>query len=938
MNSASIGEASEDASHVRIALLEDSDDDAELVLYELRRAGYTVAAQRSDSREAFLASLTSDIDIVLADYSLPGFNGLDALALLSESGYDIPFILISGTIGEELAVQAMQGGAADYLLKDRLSRLGHAVKRALDQQRVRKALKRAEAALRRSESLHRQLFERSLDAILVFDDLGDVLQANEAAEALLGVSNGDLIGKNLSQFVSSIQDSLEVHQASYVKTGKETGTIIFVRSDGAERIAEYAATQFAPGHHVSILRDVTERMVASEQLKQSREHYKALIEAMPQIVWTAAYDGAVDYLSSQWEEYSGCALDATLARGWEHFLYPEDVEAARAACLEAYRSEQSFQVEYRLLGADGTYRWFLARGVPLKSHDGKTLRWFGTFTNIDSQKQAEQSQRFLAELALRIRPIVEPALLVKTITESVGTYLNASRCAFVEVDLAGNQCSIYPAYHSGMMPDLAGTYTLAGFGTEVLATLRSGSTLFIQDVLCDPRTADQNCAAYKVLTVRSMLCVPVIKEGQWVGALSVVTNDLPRYWTEAEADLLEHVVEQLWLALENVRLYQAAQAELVRRQQAEARIRRQFERLSALRAIDSIISSSHEMSLTLEFCLDEMVTLLKVDAACISLHDRNEGTLRHVATRGFWHHHEVHATTLPVSGQAGQVVQKRVMIHILEIREALSRFAHPDVMLREEFVSYIGVPLIVRGRVLGVLEVFCRTLLDPDLEWLEFIQTLASQAAIAIENATLFESLQHTNAGLREAYEATIEGWSRALDLRDNETEGHSQRVTTMTMDLARSLGIGDEDLIHIRRGALLHDIGKMGIPDKILRKPAPLNKREQEIMQRHPQYALDMLSPISFLRESLDIPYCHHEKWDGTGYPRGLKGEEIPLAARIFAVADVYDALCSDRPYRKAWAVQDVLEYIRSQSGIHFDPAIVEAFLAQRVSELAGG
>jgi HD-GYP domain-containing protein (c-di-GMP phosphodiesterase class II) len=192
----------------------------------------------------------------------------------------------------------------------------------------------------------------------------------------------------------------------------------------------------------------------------------------------------------------------------------------------------------------------------------------------------------------------------------------------------------------------------------------------------------------------------------------------------------------------------------------------------------------------------------------------------------------------------------------------------------------------------------------------------------------MFTDLQRSNEELALAYEAAIEGWARALELRDKETEGHTRRVTDTTIKLAQAMGITDPALRHMYRGALLHDIGKMGIPDSILRKPEALTPEELDIMQQHPAYAYELLKGISYLREDLDIPYCHHEKWDGTGYPRGLKGEEIPLSARIFAVADVYDALTSDRPYRKGWGHARTLEYIQLESGSHFDPEVVEAFL----------
>ncbi|NWG05629.1 MAG: response regulator [Chloroflexi bacterium] len=187
--------------------------------------------------------------------------------------------------------------------------------------------------------------------------------------------------------------------------------------------------------------------------------------------------------------------------------------------------------------------------------------------------------------------------------------------------------------------------------------------------------------------------------------------------------------------------------------------------------------------------------------------------------------------------------------------------------------------------------------------------------------------LQEAHAQLLTAYEATIEGWSHAMDLRDRETEGHSQRVAELTVRLGEAHGLDKEELVHIRRGALLHDMGKIGIPDAILHKPDKLTAEEWEIMRKHPQLAYDMLYPIEYLRPALDIPYCHHEKWDGSGYPRRLKQDEIPLAARLFAVVDVWDALTSNRPYRPAWNKEDALEYIREQSGKHFDPQVVELF-----------
>ena len=280
-------------------------------------------------------------------------------------------------------------------------------------------------------------------------------------------------------------------------------------------------------------------------------------------------------------------------------------------------------------------------------------------------------------------------------------------------------------------------------------------------------------------------------------------------------------------------------------------------------------------------------------------------------------------------GFAGQAAQDGRIVQAPNLAWKPDAFAHDPQMAGESFVAYWAVPLVAKGEVRGVLEVFHRSALEPDDEWREFLDVLATQAAIAVDSATMFRDLQRSHHEVMEAYEATIEGWGRALDLRDQETEGHSRRVTDLAERLAARLGMTEAELVHVRRGSLLHDIGKMGVPDRILLKTDDLSPTEWRLMRKHPQDAYDMLSPIAFLRPALDIPYCHHEKWDGSGYPQGLRGEQIPLAARLFAVVDVWDALRSDRPYRGSWPEARVLDHVRALAGTHFDPQVVAAFLA---------
>jgi putative nucleotidyltransferase with HDIG domain len=302
--------------------------------------------------------------------------------------------------------------------------------------------------------------------------------------------------------------------------------------------------------------------------------------------------------------------------------------------------------------------------------------------------------------------------------------------------------------------------------------------------------------------------------------------------------------------------------------------------------------------------------------------------LEFAAGKGF-HSNILQYTRLKLGeGCAGRVALEREMISIADLRKDRMEFDRSPLFVQENFVTYWGVPLLAKGRVLGVLEMFHRSPLKPDKDLQNFLVMVAGQAAIAIDSAMMFSELQRSNAELSLAYDATIEGLSRALDLRDKETKEHTSRVTSITVKLASRLGVRQPDLIHIRRGAILHDIGKVAIPDQILFKPGPLARDEWEIMRRHPLIAVELLSPVNYLEPALEIPHWHHEKWDGTGYPDGLGQEDIPFSARLFALADVYDALISKRPYRLPWPKEEAIQYIEDQAGKHFDPRIVPEFL----------
>ncbi len=389
---------------------------------------------------------------------------------------------------------------------------------------------------------------------------------------------------------------------------------------------------------------------------------------------------------------------------------------------------------------------------------------------------------------------------------------------------------------------------------------KTGQPLNVSDTSLDPRWIPIDT------TIQSALFVPVQFENILLGVIGLFSKEKDAF-SMADEQNVSALANSLAVAIEN--------------KKNQERVQKQLSRLSTLHSIDLAISGSMDLHATLNIVLAHIVKQLNIDAADLILYNRFSLAYEFAAGIGFQCRQDNQEIRQRLIFAERAIIERRT-VHVYEDVENQNSPAFVSVWGNENFVAYWGIPLMARGEVKGVLEVFKRSPYEPDNEWLDYLDTLAGQAVIAIDNAEMFEGLQRSNYDLKSAYDATIEGWSRALDLRDKETENHTLRVTEVTLEMAVSMGIISDDLIHIRRGALLHDIGKMGVPDEILLKPGKLTPEEWGIMKKHPDYAYDMLSPISYLHRALDIPCCHHEKWDGSGYPRGLKGEQIPLAARL--------------------------------------------------------
>ncbi len=353
-------------------------------------------------------------------------------------------------------------------------------------------------------------------------------------------------------------------------------------------------------------------------------------------------------------------------------------------------------------------------------------------------------------------------------------------------------------------------------------------------------------------------------------------------------------------------------------------------RAEAILRLSTRLNTDLELPTLLQTICKETLRAIRVNVASIHLHNPALDALELAEMIGLPAGFIEQAQPLPMS--LYRTLYQRAPIFVVPDLLDLSTLPDlPNAQLYRQFDlrTFAGAPMYHAGQLIGVIGIGTRGIVRSFIpDELELLRVLAEQAALAISNARLFSDL-------RAAYTATLEGWARAIDLRDHDTAAHSHRVTEMTVLLAREMGIQEPELTHIRRGALLHDVGKLGVPDSILLKQGTLNADEWTIMRQHPRYAYDLLSPVTFLRPALDIPHYHHERWDGSGYPYGLRGTAIPLAARIFAVVDVWDALRFDRPYRRAWAEAAVQSYLQDHAGTLFDPDVVEAFF--RVIERSG-
>ena len=948
-------------------LIIDDDPSLRKTLGEILSIHHYQVEEASSGAQAVKAAKDGDFSIALIDLKLMDLSGLEVLKKLKEISPNTECLITTGHASTDTAIEAVNLGAYSYLQKPYdIDQLLVTIRRASEKSQARFEL--AEA-----ETRYQQLYEGAIDGILSTDLNGRILDYNSVMIKMLGYSKEELlsltymdltpekyrqleegmVGQILHRGYSDLYEKelrkkggalLPVEISGYLSKdsqGNLTGMWGFIRDITERKISEKKIQRQLM--EVSVLRDVAEAGISSSSIDQ-------LIEKVTEVMANSFYS---DYFGvNLYDPKRRWMFPHYSYRGIDYDLTKKGFSIDQGITGRAFRTGKPQNVSNVTLDAD-YLNWRTATlseiAVPIRTEAGiigvinaestepnhyslEDLGLLSAIANqlgvaihkfqlIEDQRKRNDELTALYETSLAAANITDPQTLYERLYQQIHSIFHPDAFLLAFFNQIDESVTIaYAIEEENQITEFQNKRFEKEDSGLMGWIMRHKQTLRFADMTIEPLPVE---SPQEGKPIRSWLGVPLIKKGVVIGSISVQCFEADVYTAEHQR-LLESMAAQLAVAIDNSQLVE--------------QINNQLERLASLHDIDTAINSSLDLRVIMNILLDQVIKQLGVDAAAVLLMDYGKQELRFKASRGF-KTHDIEKYAIPIEKEfLNPNTLEQHLIQALDLGESHHQSGYADIFQNEGFESFFSVPLVSKGQIKGVLDVFHRKLLNPDQDWFNFLDTLAGQAAIAIDNTTLLDELNSTNIDLTQAYDTTLEGWSRALEMRDHETEGHTRRVAEMTVKIARELGIPEEGLVHIRRGALLHDIGKMGIPDRILLKPGPLNDEEWVIMRSHARRAFDLLNPIEYLRPALEVPLHHHERFDGSGYPDGLKGEAIPLPARIFAVVDIWDALTSDRPYRKAWSVKKSLEYINQQAGKQLDPQVVEVFMMLIHDELFDG
>ena len=773
------------------------------------------------------------------------------------------------------------------------------------------------SAEKSAQEAYHALVDNSPFGLVIYQD-GLVCFANLALMRMTGFTVQELLAVTPGQILSYIHPGdrvgLEsvIQRASHPEAELEPRELRLRFKDGLWHWIDISTVhieyQGRPAWQITF-HDISDRKQAEQALDQQQQYSSAILNTV---------DALVMIMDAQGQIISCNPAGLHLLRAESQDLYEKslwdlvNIPVDSPIAPEHFATLVSTRTPVRdvdlFVRHPGGRVWLAWSQTYLIDADGKVGAVVGTASDISERKIRERQRESIATIASAVRASSTRREVAETTLKAFNDFLQVESVAMGFPDPLIQHIQL--EYVTGSLKERLDGQKLPMENSISGEVFRSGKPYLTNDLKNEKHFYTKDLLE----TLNAAAWVPMVVDGAVTGVVIVSSS---RPIDTAEFNALIPIADMAASAIHRTKLAE----------QMQQRLRQ----LTALRAINISIGASFDLHVTLNVLVNQIHTQLGVDAVCVLLVEPNTRMLRYAAGNGFRSPAVEQLSFWMGEGLAGRIALERHTQHIYDPAGLLSYFNQREWLVGEDFVAYHAVPMIVKGEVKGVLETFYRAPYAPQADFQQLLEALAMETAIAIDKAELLNMLQRSNQDLTIAYDKTIEGWARALELRDEETEGHTRRVAEWTMRLGQAYGITGAQLMHMRRGALLHDLGKIAIPDRILLKPTDLTSDEWETMRMHPLLAYEMLSSIEFLRPALDIPYCHHEHWDGSGYPRGLAGDEIPVAARLFSVIDVWDALRHKRPYRDAWPEEQVIAYLDHQAGKTLDPDIVQTFLEIR-------
>jgi len=777
-----------------------------------------------------------------------------------------------------------------------------------EMRKAEQGLREQSRTIQESEKRFRWLYQYAPVAYQILDFDGRITDINQRWSDLLGFTREEVIGRDVFSFMAPHEQESARQSFNRKKLSGQTffedSIRTYVTKNGQTRVMRandyYSLDEDGQlGTISTTLTDITELRQAQQDVLLQSTALKATANA----VLITDSDGQVQWVNPAFTRLTQYTLSESLGRN------PRELVNSGLNPVETYQDlwdtiltgrEWHGQLVNRR--KDGTLYTEEQTITPLVNENGETTHFISVKQDVTEREQRNRELVVVGNISAALRTAESRAEMLPVLLDQLLEQLDIEAASLEMVDpLTGD---FITERGGGYWASLTGERIPAGtaLSGRVFATRQpylNNEAHLEKDLFRPERFGDCRAAIGVPLVVREEIIGLL-----WVGSV--------RQLDERDLRLLTAVADMAANALHRVTLHE----------QTETRLRH----LTALRTIEQTINSSLDLRVTFNVILKQAADILGADAVIIYLYNTRT-LMMDVAAHSGLHTDRKKLTTQRIGeGLAGRAALTRRLLewHSPEELEPVDK----DFFEDEGIQSYCVNPLIVKSEIKGALAVFYRTPFFPDEECHDNLATLAAQTAIAVDNLSMFDSLQRSSVSLTMAIDETLEGWVRTLDSRMVGLETNTERLLELTLRLARAAGINEAECVHVTRGALLHDIGKTHIPEAVLNKPGALNDEEWQLVRTHPQMGHDLLLPIKYLKPALDIPYCHHERWDGSGYPRGLKGEEIPLAARVFAIVDVYDALLSKRPYRAAWSREKALAYLHQNAGILFDRHLVDLFM----------